>query len=293
MWIWLSLSSALTLAWRDTYIKLLSRDNPILWITVISQLTSAVLVTLFFQIFGHPDLARFFSGSVIWVWLVLLPLDTMVFILYFRALSFSPLSVCIPFLAFTPVLLPLTSWIFLREAVSLWSFAGLLVVMIGAYTIFYQPGGDFWAPFRALGREKGARNMLLVSLLYSLTGVLGRMLTLRAGPDTTSAFYPLALGLSLLIVALLSRKKETAKLQLRKPALWAGMTLSGGIMVITHFLALSQAHAAYMMSVKRTSIIFSLLFSWIYLREEVRQRVWAVLLMAAGVVMVVLGQFRT
>lgn len=288
MWVWISLTSALTLALRDTFIKILSRDHPVLWVTALSQLVSGMLITAVFVLLYHQSPSVYFQPDVGWIWLILVPLDIAVFTLYFSALSISPLSICVPFLAFTPVLLPLTSWLILGESVTLWAFIGLVLVMLGAYVLFFKPGDDILAPFRNFRKEKGAVLMFLVSVVLSVAAVLDRMLAVKIGIVAVASYYPLLMGVGIMLFVLLSGQLKGRQLRLTHLPQWGGVILSGAVMVITHFLALGKIHAAYMMSVKRTSVLFSLLFAWLFFREkDMKQKLWGVLIMLGGVALVI------
>ncbi len=290
MWVVWSLVSALTLALRDVLIKLLSDKNNSFWILVLSQVFSGIIIFLYFTVIGPLDLSQLFRPDVWWIMAILLPIDLAIFTLYFLALKVSPLSVSVPMLAFTPVLLPVTSWFILHEPVSLPAFGGILLVAVGAYFLFFKKGQDILAPFRHFGREKGAVYMFIVSILFSLSGVLGRMMILRIGLANVSAFYTLILGLGMLITFALSRRISLKTFSFHRPGIWIGMILSASVMVVTHFMAMSMVNAAYMMSVKRTSLLFTLILSWIFFREkDIRQKAVAVLIMLLGVALVVLG----
>ena len=67
------------------------------------------------------------------VYLVLdVVLITCVMWLYFRALQISPLSLCIPFLAFTPVFLIPTGFVLLGEAPSPLKLLGVVLIVVGS-----------------------------------------------------------------------------------------------------------------------------------------------------------------
>ncbi|MDH4101356.1 MAG: EamA family transporter, partial [Nitrospirota bacterium] len=60
-----------------------------------------------------------------------------------------------------------------------------------------------------------------------------------------------------------------------------------GTMVVFHFLALSMTHTAYMISVKRTSILFSVAYGWLMFRErDIGERLLGSVVMLIGVVLV-------
>jgi uncharacterized membrane protein len=62
------------------------------------------------------------------------------------------------------------------------------------------------------------------------------------------------------------------------------------VMVYTHFLALQQVEVAYMIAVKRTSLLFGILYGALLFHETgLRTRLPAGALMLAGVVTILTG----
>jgi uncharacterized membrane protein len=63
-----------------------------------------------------------------------------------------------------------------------------------------------------------------------------------------------------------------------------------GIAVITHFVAISKIEAAYMISIKRTSILFSVVLGKFFLQDkEFGKRFEGAFLMLLGVIIVSLA----
>ncbi|MCO5559086.1 hypothetical protein L7F22_012678 [Adiantum nelumboides] len=62
--------------------------------------------------------------------------------LYQRALHLSPLSVTVPYLAFTPVLLVFTSFVMMHEEPSYQGLLGVVVVTIGGYLLALEQPGE-------------------------------------------------------------------------------------------------------------------------------------------------------
>ena len=59
-------------------------------------------------------------------------------------------------------------------------------------------------------------------------------------------------------------------------------------MVVTHFMALAQAGTAYMIAVKRTSVLFGIVLGgWIFKEDRLTQHLGAALLMVLGVALIV------
>jgi EamA-like transporter family. len=81
---------------------------------------------------------------------------------------------------------------------------------------------------------------------------------------------------------------QKEKMKLIKPdklSLLIGATM--GIAVITHFVAISKIETAYMIAIKRTSILFSVVLGKFFLQDkEFRKRFEGALLMLLGVIIV-------
>jgi uncharacterized membrane protein len=81
-------------------------------------------------------------------------------------------------------------------------------------------------------------------------------------------------------------KRGIGRVNISGSNLW--LFLVGGLfmtgMEITHFVAMSLAPVAYMISVKRLSMVFSVLLGWIFFGEQnIRYRLVGGALMVAGV----------
>jgi drug/metabolite transporter (DMT)-like permease len=62
-----------------------------------------------------------------------------------------------------------------------------------------------------------------------------------------------------------------------------------GVMIITHFMALARVEVAYMIAVKRTSLLFGILYGALLFRERnLGRHVLAGALMSAGVAVIVI-----
>jgi len=100
---------------------------------------------------------------------VALLLNIVSFLMLFKALKISPLSLTIPFLAFTPVFLILTSYLMLRELPNFYGIFGIIFITLGAYILNISKIKEgFWGPIKAIGREKGSLYVLIVAFLWSI-----------------------------------------------------------------------------------------------------------------------------
>lgn len=217
---------------------------------------------------------------------VLVPLELLAMGLYVKAIQTSPLALTLPYLAFTPVLVTVTGRVVLGETVSLPGLGGVFLVVTGAWLLNVERLHEgVLAPFVAITRESGARLMLGTAVLYSLTAVLGKAAMAHATPASFGPFYFALLGIATLAL-FGSRRRAGLAVLWRRPWASGAVGLAMGVMAITHFLALDLVEAAYMIAVKRTSLLFGMLYGALWFQEErLGQHLGAGGVMLAGVVL--------
>jgi drug/metabolite transporter (DMT)-like permease len=75
--------------------------------------------------------------------------------LIFKSLSSSDLSLCIPMLLFTPVILTGTSFLLLHEVPSFFGFVGICIMVSGSYVLNISDGDAFFGPGKDNPPEPG------------------------------------------------------------------------------------------------------------------------------------------
>jgi len=235
----------------------------------------------------------------------LVPFEILALLLYMQALKVSPLSLSIPFLAFTPVFIVLTGWLVLDEKVTMAGLLGILCIVAGAYVLHIKSSRKgFFEPLKAIAKEQGSRLMLAVAGIYSLTSVLGKKAIQHSDPIFFACFYFVLLGivtpLSLWVLRWVtngfgSQNKQSTLWSFKKTGrspwgAWWAVGLAQTIMVLSHMWAINLITAAYMIAVKRTSLIFSVIYGKLIFKEkEITQRLAGASLMVLGVGLIVLA----
>jgi drug/metabolite transporter (DMT)-like permease len=286
-WLGLTLLSAFCLASADAVTKrYLSHYRPGELVLVRFGVTGLLLLPLLLvQRWPTPPLA-------FWGWVAaLLPLEILAMWLYMRAIRESPLSLTLPYLAFTPVFNVATGYLFLGESVSNIGFAGILLVVFGAWLLNLdrvRAGRrlNVLAPFRAIAREQGSRLMLGTAALYSLTSVLGKGALQHVTPQFFGPFYFVLLALVATALFASRELRSWSAAGRNAPAhLLVGAFMAG--MVLAHFYAIEHIEVAYMIAVKRTSLLFGLLYgAWLFGETGLARNLAAALLMVAGVYLI-------
>ncbi len=284
MWIFYTLLTAFFLASSDAITKgLLTSYSP--WQVIRARFILAVIFLgpLPF-IYGFPSL-----DTTFWVAAGMdLPLEVLALLLYLRSIEVSPLSLSLPFLSFTPLFLLVTSRVMMGEHVSLQALMGILSMVGGSYLL--QVGKvreGLMGPVRALVRERGSMLMLLVAFIYSITSNLGKLAITHSSPQFFATFFSLEMALIALVVPWGRGKHRTMGLRDKAMVL---MALLFALHYFFHTLALNLARVSYMIPLKRTSILFGVIYGRILYKEEgIKERLLGASLMVVGALLISLA----
>ncbi|OPY43137.1 MAG: EamA-like transporter family protein [Methanoregulaceae archaeon PtaU1.Bin222] len=287
MWPLLALSGAVAQAAYSTGVKvLLRRVSPYL-VAGASFLPASGVLFLLSYLLGFPVLWEGFLSAVA----ATVAINVVATVLSYRALAVSDLSLCLPMLAFTPVFLLLTSFFILGEVPSAAGILGICLVAAGSYLLAAK-GPGVLAPLRTLSRDTGVRMMLAVAFLYSISVNYDKVVVETSDPVFGSAVVLGLLGAVFLALAGFSAAKvpllrgEVPRSYL---LLFSGIGLILVVEAVSVNLAYTLSIVPYVISIKRLSIFFAVLFGGYLLREgNVRARAAGSLVMVAGTVTIAL-----
>jgi len=298
-WLPLALLCAFSIASADAATKAWLQGFSARELTLIRfTLTGVLLVPLLAWL---PDPSAL--PAPFWGWMtVLVPLEIAAMLLYMAAIRDHPLALTLPYLAFTPVFSMILAALVLDERVSVVGLFGVLMIVAGAWLLnIAHARRDDWRtwlrPLSAIRWEPGSRMMLGVALIYGMTSTFGKAALLYLPSVPFGALYFALIGLfavPLLLLVPVGGKPLALGPALRRMTSrpWAVLAVAAlnGLMVITHFMALRLTEVAYMIAVKRTSLLFGILYGALLFRErQLASRAPAGLLMLAGVVVLLLA----
>jgi drug/metabolite transporter (DMT)-like permease len=287
MWILYSLLTAFFLATSDALTKraLGSRDEYfVAWARLLFALPVFLISLLFIEM---PSLDRTFYLATISA----LPLEIGAIILYTKALKVSPISLTVPFLALTPIFLIFVSYFILGERISIGGGIGIFFLATGSYALnIHKAKQALIEPIKAIFREKGSTMMIIVAFIFSITSSLGKMAIEHSSPIFFGSFYFILVTFLFTPIAV---KKSRDRIVITKkdiiPLTSIGIIYS--LMVIFHMLAMSLTEVAYMISVKRMSLIFSIIYGYLLFNEEkITERAIGGIIMLAGFLLIVLSR---
>ena len=286
MWFFLALACALAWSVSDAIAKKILADSDALTVAAVRQLYCLPFLWILLPFIRIPELGPGFVSTV----LILLPFEISATLLYIAALKRSPLSLTLPYLSFTPVFIVGTAYLLLGERVTPAGLLGIVCVTFGAYVLNTgKEGGGFLEPLRALMKEKGSIMMLCVAAIYSITGTLGKKAILLSSPEFFAVLYATVVAVVLIPIAAFEKGRPPLKKQLR-PGKWIlAMGFFFALMIVLHNLSIRLIEVPYMISVKRSSMIFGVLFGWLFFQErEIRSRLLGSAIMLAGIALILL-----
>lgn len=286
-WFFLTLISAFSLATADALTKKYYPDYSG-WEIVLVRFVPALVIFLPLALLNFPtELPLNF-----WAWiLILVPMEVTAMYLYMVAIRESPLALTLPYLAFTPAFNILTAYVVLGEVVSWQGAGGIFLIVAGAYLLNFdhitrRGRFDMLAPFTAIIRQKGSRYMLIASAIYSLTGVMSKAAMLYTRPEWFGYFYMVAVGFGTILWVVI-RDRNAFQVLTKGVRRYVTISIFMMVMFVTHFLAIAQIEAAYMVSVKRTSLLFGIVYGALLFKERnFKLNFVAGLIMILGVVVI-------
>lgn len=146
-------------------------------------------------------------------------------------------------------------------------------------------------PVRAVFRETGSWIMVIVSFLFSISAVIGKLAILHS----SVLFFQMAFFAALSIV-LAGFVLAMGKISLATFLQYPGKGAVAGVLLFLHILfhgfAIAMTKAAYMIAIKRMSVLFGVIYGGLVFDEEnMAIRFSGALLMFGGsVIILIRGQ---
>jgi drug/metabolite transporter (DMT)-like permease len=301
-WFLPALLGAISQAVYSLSVKVLLKKIPPFFLAGYSFLAASLIIFPVILFSGIPPI----GPGLFFALAATVTINTVATILFYRALSTTDLSLCVPILAFTPVFLILTSFIMLGEIPTPGGAAGILLVTAGAFLLAFRSTGCQSAclrsPFLTFLSDPGVRSMLVVAFLYSISVNYDKEVVTNSSPIFASAITLFLLAIIFLLIAVVTMTTCTSGAQdpqgqdpvvpgpLFLPSPFFLYVTVGMILVVEGIsinVAYTMAIVPYVITVKRLSLFFSVLFGGFLLHEQqIRGRILGALIMILGAVMI-------
>lgn len=211
---------------------------------------------------------------------------------FMRALQASDLSLAIPFVSFTPIFLLITSPLLVNEFPTGQDVAGILCIVAGAYSLQIQASPQGWlAPFRAMVSHPGPRRMLSVAMIYSVSSNFDKIGVQNSSPLFWSLSITTMMTIGFLILFRLMARPSVAPSIMSIIGILLAIGLFQTLGLYFHNTALSEGDVASVIAIKRTSILFAVLWGIMFFKEpQGKARLAGATLMVIGIGLLALEQ---
>ena len=244
------------------------------------------LIPLVF-IFGIPNLGSDYISALI----IDGSLNLVTIILYMRAIKVSDLSITIPLVAFTPLFLLITSPLMLNEYPTPLGIVGVMLIVFGSYLLnIRKVKNGLLGPFKVLLKEKGPKIMLLVAFLFSITSNIDKIGVQNSSPIFWAFSINLFVMLTLIPFIFFKSKHDFSAIKTDFKVLFP-IGFFSALTIIFQMIAISLTLVAYVISIKRVSVVFGVLWGRFFFKEiGIKERLIGALVMVLGVVLITLSQ---
>ena len=229
-------------------------------------------------------------GPEFWTALIVMgSLNIVARVMSMRALQLADLSLVSPLITLTPLFLLITSPVIIGEMPTKLGIFGVLFIVLGSYLLNIKKRSDgFLAPFKALIKNRGAQLMILVAFIFSITSTYDKIGVQNSSPLFWSVAAYVFMAVFLLPI-MLYKSKQSAQLHNSFKTLFPLGFFNAGIIVF-QMLAISTTLVAYVISIKRTSVLISVFFGYLFFKEKgLKERLLGASIMVIGVLLITLG----
>ncbi|NDJ16127.1 DMT family transporter [Myxacorys almedinensis] len=244
----------------------------------------AVLLPLLF-IMGIPPL-----NSQFWIALLIGgSLNVISFILYLKAIQISDLSLTVPLVTLTPLFLLVTSPLIVQESATIADVIGIILIVVGSYVLnLKERKKGYFAPLKAILKNKGSRLMLVVALLWSITSTFDKVGVVNSSPMcwSTALYCFLTVGMFPIVLYKSRRKLNQIAPNLAALAMIGAFHAVG---ITFQMSAIAFTSVTQVIAVKRTSALISVLLGHFLFKEKgLQERLAGAAIMVLGVVVMTL-----
>lgn len=286
MGIFLSFIVAFMDAFRSIFTKKGVASFSLLTVAWAWQVFSLLVLIPALLIVGIPVI----QTSFWWLALSKIVIQIVVLFLYTAALRKTDISLAVPMLAFTPLVTMIVSFFLSGDVPSVLGMVGITLIILGIYSLNIIGKRDgFFAPFKEIYENKGMFYMFVVSILWGVSTSIDRAAVINSAPVFYSAFVTIVISLLLTPIAIYRYRSEFFKIF--NPVNLKTLVPIGfldGVIGIAQMTAVGLTLAAYVIAIKRSSIIISSVLGYMMFKEKIKKRILPILIMFSGILLIVL-----
>ena len=288
LWFYLALITAVLWTVEHTLAKKILKSEKPEYVSLLSSFFSVILSIILLIIFKD---SLVFTKSLLWVLIPVALTNATARILYAKSLKFAELSKTIPLLSLSPIFTLFFAFFILGESRPFAAVFGIFFAIVGIYLINMNSNSNkILEPFKNIFYNKGVFFMFLVASIYGLGGVLDKYGVSHANVIT---YLLLTNPVSFLAQTAHIASKDKSRIftesliLLRKK--WFSLVILALVAFVTitfQFWAVSLTYSSYVIAIKRTSALFSVIVGYILFKE--RKNIWKTLI---GTIIILIGTY--
>ena len=214
-------------------------------------------------------------------------------VVFLKSLNLSEISMTIPLLSFSPLFSAFFSFYLLSEKITTYQYFGVFLIIFGTMTLYTRSSKltDFFFSINLIFTEKGARYMLFVSLIWSVTPIFDKLCFEYASFNIHGLIQAVGMFI-LLLIYLVKRQQNLLNIGLLKEnfKLFSFTMFVGTVATILQFIAISVTLVPIMESIKRSVGQIGAVFYGKYIFSEVInfKKIFGILIIIFGTFFVLL-----
>src|SRR3989344_905985 len=183
--------------------------------------------------------------------------------------------------------------IFLSESLKIISIIGLILIVVGGYTLKVEEAKeDFFKPFKLLATNKNSLMYLIAMIIMPLTTIFDKIGLKNIQPVNQSFLLLVEDILIVILLGIYMTGKDKNWIKELKTNFWT-LSLNGIAYMALSLLFLygiTTGAVALVSGVKKLEVFFVLIFGWLLLGDKPKKGVWlGSLIMLFGVILIKLG----
>jgi len=280
MWLLLSFLAALFQGLTDLFAKNLTKTINAYSLAFSYSIITVLCLFPYIIFTKGPEIGASFWSSLLITGLI----NSVTVVLVFKALKRTELSLITPIYNLSPLFLLFTAPLLVGEFPKPIGLVGVFLILFGTYVLNFKGKVNF-EPFLEIYKDRGQRLILLVCFLWAISSNFYKI-----GMQNSSPIYfifALNLFITICLIPFMINKKRVVSIQSNWPQLLL-LGLLGTIVAVFEWTAVNTGLVVYVLSIKRLSVLVSILGAYILFREKHPvQRLVAALIMIFGVILIV------
>ncbi|WP_234340302.1 EamA family transporter [Gorillibacterium timonense] len=286
MWILYAFGSALFAGLTSILAKVGIKDTDSNLATALRTIVVLLFSWLMVAVVGSQSSIQALSGRTL-LFLVLSGFATGAsWLCYFRALQLGNVNQVTPIDKSSTILTMLLAFLFLKEIPTPFMWAGIVVLAIGTYLMIQKKETE---PSNANGKS-WLFYALLSAVFAALTSILGKIGIQDVESNLGTAIRTVVVLAMAWGIVFFQKKQGLVKAIDRKSWLFIGLSgLATGLSWLCYYRALQIGKASLVVPIDKLSIVVTVLFSYVFLKEKLSGKATVgLLLVVSGTLLLLL-----